>query len=541
VFEAMARSETAAQFCGRPALLYARRNALTKSPSQLPDGNSSNKTLRWNLIGLFLALVVAIGFVFLIETGELVEWLSRNRNSKIDEVIVVAVLFLLGICILFVRRWLGLSIQVATSSEPETVSFVARARRGLRRDLMGIGIALFGAVVLVFLFDTGWLVEWLAQHKGAKIDEIIVVSIVLLIGLSFFSVRRSIELTDHLQKYQELHEKTAKLNRQAALMAELGDMLQSCLSLSEAYPIITNRAQVLLPGSAGAVCTISSSRNMVEVVGTWEHPSLSESFFTPEECWALRRGRIHVSGKVNEALSCPHVAQPRPGRALCVPMMAHGETLGLLYVDTGRDGTEVRNAVQPADLDEPMAKTLAEQAALALANLKLREVLRTQSVRDPLTNLYNRRYMEESLDRELSRAVRKNLLLSLMLIDVDHFKQFNDTFGHDAGDVVLRSLGSLLLTQLRREDIVCRYGGEEFIVILPDAPLDSARQRGEQLREATKELVVEFRGQALGKITLSIGVATFPQNGTTGSALVEAADAALYQAKREGRDRIVLA
>jgi diguanylate cyclase (GGDEF)-like protein len=120
-------------------------------------------------------------------------------------------------------------------------------------------------------------------------------------------------------------------------------------------------------------------------------------------------------------------------------------------------------------------------------------------------------------------------------------KQFNDTFGHDAGDVVLRSLGSLLLTQLRREDIVCRYGGEEFIVILPDAPLDSARQRGEQLREATKELVVEFRGQALGKITLSIGVATFPQNGTTGSALVEAADAALYQAKKEGRDRIVLA
>jgi len=281
---------------------------------------------------LFGSLVVAIGFVFLLETGELVEWLSRNRETKIDEVIVVAVLFLLGVCVLFVRRWLGLSIQVATSSEPETVSFVARARRGLRRDLLGIGIALFAAVVLVFLFDTDWLVEWLAQHKSAKIDEIIVVSIVLLIGLSFFSVRRSIELTDHLQRYQELHEKTAKLNRQAALMPELGDMLQSCISLPEAYPIITSRAQVLLPRSAGAVCTISSSRNMVEVVGTWEHPSLSESFFTLEECWALRRGRIHVSGKANEALSC---AQPRPSRALCVPMMAHGETLGLLMWTPG--------------------------------------------------------------------------------------------------------------------------------------------------------------------------------------------------------------
>jgi diguanylate cyclase len=413
---------------------------LTKLPSTLPDGNSSNKTLRWNLIGLFLALVVAIGFVFLLETGELVEWLSRNRHTKIDEAIVVAILFLLGICVLFVRRWLGLSIQVATSSEPETVSFVARARRGLRRDLLGIGIALVAAVVLVFLFDTGWLVEWLAQHRSAKIDEIIVVSIVLLIGLSFFSVRRSIELTNHLQKYQELHEKTAKLNRQAAVMAELGDMLQSCLSLPEAYPIITSRAQILLPRSAGAVFTIFSSRNMVEVVGTWEHPSLTEYFFTPEECWALRRGRIHVPGKAHDALSCAHVAQPRPNRALCVPMMAHGETLGLLYVDTGKNGTEAHNGAQTTDLDEQLVKTLAEHAALALANLKLREVLRTQSVRDPLTNLYNRRYMEESLERELSRAVRKNSALSLMLIDVDHFKRFNDMFGHDAGDVVLRSL-----------------------------------------------------------------------------------------------------
>ena len=514
---------------------------MTKSPSEHQDGSPSNKTLRWNLIGLFLALVIAIGFVFLLDTGELVEWLSRNRETKIDEVVAVAILFLLGICVLFLRRWLGLSIQAATTSEPEAVSFVARARRSRRRDLLGIGVALFASVVLAFLFDTGWLVEWLAQHKSAKIDEIIVVAIVLLIGLTFFSVRRSIELTNHLQKYQQLHEKTAELSRQSAVMAELADMLQSCLLLPEAYPIITSRAQILLPGSAGAVCTISSSRDVVEVVGTWEHPSLNESFFTPEECWALRRGRIHVSGKANDALSCAHVAQPRPSRALCVPMMAHGETLGLLYVDTGRDNTEVRNKVHSGDLDEQLAKMLAEQAALALANLKLREVLRTQSVRDPLTNLYNRRYMEESLDRELSRAVRKNSPLSLMLIDVDYFKRFNDTFGHEAGDMVLRSLGSLLQTQLRREDITCRYGGEEFIVILPDAALDSTRQRGEQLREATKGLVTEFRGQALGKITLSIGVATFPQNGTTVEDLVEAADAALYQAKKQGRDRVVLA
>src|SRR5262249_35018889 len=151
-------------------------------------------------------------------------------------------------------------------------------------------LALLVAVVLVFLFDTGWLVEWLAEHKSTRIDEVIVVSIVLLVGLSFFSIRRSMELTDHLQKYEEMHQRTNKLNREAALMAELSDMLQSCLTLAEAYPIIADRAQILLPGSAGAVCIIASSRNMVEVVSTWKKPALVEPFFAPQDCWALRRG-----------------------------------------------------------------------------------------------------------------------------------------------------------------------------------------------------------------------------------------------------------
>jgi GGDEF domain-containing protein len=197
-------------------------------------------------------------------------------------------------------------------------------------------------------------------------------------------------------------------------------------------------------------------------------------------------------------------------------MMAHGETLVLLSVQIMRDQND-ESVFGSNESAEQLAKTVAEQASLARANLKLREALRTQSIRDPLTNLYNRRYMEESLDREFSRAVRKHTPLSVMLIDVDHFKRFNDTFGHEAGDIVLRSLG------------------------LPDAPLDGARQRGKQLREATKELMTEFRGQTLGRVTLSIGVSTFPAHGGTGATLVEAADAALYRAKKEGRDCVVLA
>ena len=217
-------------------------------------------------------------------------------------------------------------------------------------------------------------------------------------------------------------------------------------------------------------------------------------------------------------------------------MMAHGETLGLLCV--GADGLSPEGQEFP---ELRLIRALAEHSSLALANLKMREVLRTQSVRDPLTNLYNRRYMEEFLDGQLSRATRKSSSLALIMLDVDHFKQFNDRFGHDAGDMVLRSLGSLLLSYLRKEDVVCRYGGEEFTVILPDASHDSASSRAEQLRNAVKEIVLDFRGQALPPISISVGLAVFPADGTTREALLKSADTALYKAKANGRDCVVLA
>lgn len=509
--------------------------------SNLAGCEPSNQTLRWNVIGISLALLIAVALVLLLDTGNLVEWVARHRGSKLDETIAVAVVFLAGLSAFFVRRWLGLSLRLSAYSEQGAVPSVDKAKRGVRRDIFGIGIAILISAVVVFVFDTGWLVQWLAEHKSTKLDEIIVVSVVLLIGLSFFSVRRSIELTDNLQRYQELHQRTVILNRRANLMAELSDMLQSCLSSAEAYPIIASSAELLMPNSAGALCILSNSKNAAEMVASWKSPSLQDPVFEPQDCWALRRGRIHAASDESSALSCAHVAQPRPKHTLCVPMMAHGETLGLLYVDTGLHHNADSLFTSNGEPTEQLAKTLAEQASLALANLKLREALRTQSIRDPLTNLYNRRYMEESLDRELSRAVRKHTPVSLLLIDVDHFKRFNDTFGHEAGDIVLRTLGHLLQSQLRSEDIVCRFGGEEFVVILPDAPLDGARQRGEQLRAATKELITEYHGQTLGRVTLSIGVSTFPANGGNGTALLEAADAALYRAKKEGRDCVVLA
>jgi diguanylate cyclase (GGDEF)-like protein len=176
-----------------------------------------------------------------------------------------------------------------------------------------------------------------------------------------------------------------------------------------------------------------------------------------------------------------------------------------------------------------------------LANLKLRETLRIQSVRDPLTGLFNRRFMQESFDRELRRAARTNRTLGGILLDIDHFKQFNDSFGHEAGDVVLREVGGFLQSHVRGEDIACRVGGEEFMLILPDASLDVTRQRAERVREEIKRVCVQYAGRLLGTVTVSGGVVVFPVHGTTIDALLRSADEALYQAKAQGRDQVVVA
>lgn len=349
------------------------------------------------------------------------------------------------------------------------------------------------------------------------------------------------ELTHQVKEYELLHLEMSSLTRESALLGQLGDLLQSCLSPQEAHKLIVEQAQLLFPGSAGAVCVTASSRDLVEVVASWGEPALTERSFPPGDCWALRRGRVHQLNQENPFLSCAHIGPVRPQYAVCVPMMAQGEALGILYLDNGRSEQKNGNA-PPSQLGEPqlrLARTLAEHIALALANLNLREVLRSQSIRDALTGLFNRRYMEESLERELRRAARKQGSVGVIMVDVDHFKRFNDTFGHDAGDALLRELAKVFKTHFRGEDIACRYGGEEFTMILPDANLQSTFERAESLREVAQNTIAQYRGRPLDRITLSLGVSAFPEKGTTSDALLRAADSALYRAKEEGRDRVV--
>ena len=215
-------------------------------------------------------------------------------------------------------------------------------------------------------------------------------------------------------------------------------------------------------------------------------------------------------------------------------MMAQSEALGVLHL------------IQPekdrmTETKQRLAVMMAEHIAMALSNLKLQETLRSQSIRDPLTGLFNRRFMEESLELEVRRAARNQRPLGVIMLDLDHFKHFNDTFGHEAGDTLLRELGSLLQNNIRGEDIACRYGGEEFTLILPEGSLEITQQRADFLREAVKRLEVQHRNQPLGRITVSMGVAIFPEHGRTGEALLQAADAALYRSKDAGRDRVTTA
>lgn len=330
----------------------------------------------------------------------------------------------------------------------------------------------------------------------------------------------------------------AERTQEVELLRRLGELLQACASPDEAYTVMGQLCGQLFRAAEGAVLVIPASRDGLETVARWGRVvARGRDRIGLDECWALRRGRVYRVDHAGASPPCPHRDEAALPASLCIPLAAQGETLGLFTIAVRPDAPDEGFGEARARL----AVTVAEQFALALANLRLRATLHGQSIRDPLTGLFNRRYMEETLDREVSRAEREGGSLAVVLLDIDRFKAFNDTFGHEAGDAVLAALGALLRGALRGGDVACRYGGEEFVLILPGASLADAQRRAEEIREAIRTLPVFQGGRALGPIRCSMGVAGFPEHGTPGAVLLRAADAALYRAKREGRDQIVLA
>ncbi len=326
-------------------------------------------------------------------------------------------------------------------------------------------------------------------------------------------------------------------NQEMRLVGEMVELIESCRSMDEAYEIIRRRLPLLLHNTSGALYMMTPSRNFLESVGRWGEPAYDfEKTLEPGDCWGLRRNKPHGMESETRDLICQHVAQAGgpSGASLCLPMLAHGEIMGLLHLRYG-SGANGKSIIADS------ATAVTEQLSLILANLRLRETLKNQSIRDPQTGLFNRRYMEDSLDRELSRAERSGKPLVVAMLDLDHFKTLNDRFGHSAGDAVLREWSDLLKSKFRGSDIVCRYGGEEFVIILPEITLDNAQQRLEQLRIELQRMAVRQDGQSITSVTVSIGMALYPVHGRTNQGLLQAADQALYRAKELGRNCVVIA
>ena len=328
----------------------------------------------------------------------------------------------------------------------------------------------------------------------------------------------------------ELRERTQR----ATMLAKMGELLQSCVSRDEVFAAALGYAPKIFPAVPGAIALLDASHSVAEVIGSWSECQLPAAVFEPASCWALRTGHPHLVVAGDSTAPCAHAAGVK-NTYLCIPILAQGETLGILHLQA----TEAAPHLESSDLS--LKTTFAGQVGLSIANIKLREALRTQSVRDALTGLYNRRYLEEVLEREVRRAARGTQSLGILMIDLDHFKSFNDTYGHDAGDAVLRETGQFLAKGIRAEDFVCRFGGEEFVVLLPTADIEASRARAERLRSKMRELTVMYQGKSLGMVTISVGVASFPQHGMSPKELMAAADAALYEAKRGGRDQVAVA
>jgi len=330
----------------------------------------------------------------------------------------------------------------------------------------------------------------------------------------------------------------AQRNQEISLLSQMGNLLQTCLTVEEAYTVIVRFMGQLFPDTIGMLAMFEDSSVTLENVATWGQCSTNteEVIFAPTDCWALRQKRPYYMLNKQTHPLCNHLFSATSPLYMCVPMIAQGELLGLLHIAQPELASSHLN-----EAHQRLAETVSEQIALALANIKLRQTFQDQSIRDALTGLYNRRYLEDTLERELYRADRNQVPVGILMVDIDHFKLFNDTYGHAAGDVVLQELGQFLNDYIRKGDIACRYGGEEFTLILPGAALEVVEKRAEVIKNNVKKLIVKHENHDLGMITLSIGVACFPEHGPQFKEVLRAADMALYTAKRQGRDRVVVA
>lgn len=357
---------------------------------------------------------------------------------------------------------------------------------------------------------------------------------------SRIAAEKNLQIThDKLERaYKELKAHDTEIS----MLNEMEGRLQSCNSIEETLKIITIYCEKMLTFASGVVYLVNSSRNYLEIVAEWRVlQNKNEQVFSPEECWGLRQGKCYFYINKTVSILCAHKMGETNLAYICVPLLAQNDVIGMLNVELSNTEhateAEIREIMKKHEM---LINNLAAQLSLAMANIRLRETLKIRSIRDPLTGLFNRAYLHEVLDREMHRAQRNNYPITIVMMDIDHFKRFNDKHGHDAGDLVLREVARLLETQIRTSDIVCRYGGEEFLIVLFETDMPGAINRIEKIRELITHLELNFRNILLENISASFGLALYPKDGKDIEELVTAADSALYASKKGGRNRLTV-
>lgn len=363
-----------------------------------------------------------------------------------------------------------------------------------------------------------------------------------LIGASHFIS----DITQRIQSDLKLQESKKEVERGLSVLQsynekmlalnEVNSMLQACMTSDETFGAIEHYCQQVLGIPKGAIY-VAHTKNNFKLVRMWGNLVTAPPYLLTESCWALRRSQLHKVYHPEVDLLCEHVStdlRPLPAY-LCIPIQSQGQLLGLLHLVLELDKNSTSTEILII-----LAKLLAEQFGVTMINLELREKLRLESIRDPLTNLYNRRYLEETIQLALARAERESIHFGIILIDIDHFKEVNDTHGHLIGDKVLQVLAQLFQKHIRKGDIACRWGGEEFLLYLHDVSLEIISQRANQIKQAIEDLTINFEEIKPIKITVSEGVALYSSHLDSLEKLITAADEALYQAKEAGRNKVVI-
>ncbi len=372
---------------------------------------------------------------------------------------------------------------------------------------VGGGISL-GIIVLVF---------WLVRREGLRR---------LSMEAELSAANR--HPSSSLQQAQRLMQDKRMIDHLAAL-------LHSCSSIEDAREVIGKELRQALPGLPGVVYLFRPSHNMVEEISHWDEPHALEdrTSFSPDECWALKSGLQHVM-RTRDDVACGHVDPTRTQATACVPMNMHGELIGVMHKEGSADQFD------EARLD--LIRRIAVQVGMSLGTLQLQQQLVDQSFRDPMTGLFNRRYFETAIEKEVSRTDRQKQTIGFVMIDIDHVNTINDRYGHHVGDLVLKGVSDTLSRHSRKEDITCRYGGEEFLLVFPGASVNATRELAETLRKAVeKRITVLSDGTRVSNTTISLGVAAYPTQGTNWQDVERMADQALYRAKEQGRNRVVVA